>query len=105
MKPISTKDATELEKKILFLINHKKKTFYRSNKIPSEMYSYWESGSKTDYFLFNKNGEFLKKLGTNHPYFEKDKPKNFPEFDNEKHTIVSKSIFQGKPGMCVIYAT
>lgn len=73
-----------------------------SNQIPSELRSYWDGGSKTSYCFFNLSTKESQMVGTNHPFFEPDKPSHLESLPIG-FVLVSHSFFCGKDMGITIY--
>jgi len=77
--------------------NYRGRKITISTDIPNyELRSYWDGGSR-DYFVFYQpdTGKTWN-LGSNHPFFEKDKPAPLAEAMPASVCLVRHSIFCGK---------
>jgi len=73
-----------------------------STNIPSRLDSYWDGGSR-DYYAFVQLSTLKAvELPTNHPFFEKDKPRDLSALPLGM-AIVRHSIFCGKDVGCAVF--
>ena len=81
-----------------------RKVFF-SDQIPSgELRSYWDEGSRTYYTFYQPDTGITWPLGSNHPWFEKDKPAPNCDTMPDSVCLVAHSIFCGKDCGITIYA-
>lgn len=74
-----------------------------SNRIPRDLRSYWDGGSKTSFCFYNLATGETQLVGSNHPFFEADKPSRLEKLP-EGFLLVSHDIFCGKDMGITIYA-
>jgi len=74
-----------------------------STMIPNQLESYWDGGSRTFYTFYELATEKLLNIGSNHPFFEKDKPRLIEKLPRGI-IIVAHTIFCGKDMGITIYA-
>mgnify|MGYP003613316839 FL=1 len=90
---------TENMKKVLngTFPNYKGRKFkVIEDKFPQSLDSYWDGGSRTYYSFFDIKTEKVVNLGSNHPFFEKEKPRHLGGALLNGVVLVSNSIFLGK---------
>jgi hypothetical protein len=75
------------------------------SSFPTNLNSYWCDGSR-DYFVFvNLDTMETKEVLSNHPYFEKDRPRVLDVAGLPPNIVlVEKCIFAGKELHCTVYA-
>ena len=71
--------------------------------IPSQLNSYWDGGSKDTYVFVELATMKTAHLSSNHPFFEKDKPRDLNMLPIGM-ILVKHSIFCGKDAGITIYA-
>jgi len=79
------------------------KKFKLSSQIPSRLESYWSGGSRTFYCFYELKTGKSYDIGSNHPFFEKNKPRCIEKLP-EGIIIVSHSYYRGKDMGITIYA-
>jgi hypothetical protein len=62
---------------------------------PTRIDSYWDGGSKTTYSFFDISSKRIYNVGSNHPMFERDKPRTMSR-PLLGVILVAHSIFMGK---------
>ncbi len=90
---------TENMKKVLngTFPNYKGRKFkVIEDKFPQSLDSYSDGGSRTYYSFFDIKTEKVVNLGSNHPFFEKEKPRHLGGALLNGVVLVSNSIFLGK---------
>jgi hypothetical protein len=81
-----------------------RKVFF-SDQVPKyELRSYWDGGSRTYYAFYQAVTGKVWHLGTNHPWFEKDKSAPLCDTMPDDVCLVAHSIFCGKDCGITIYA-
>ena len=83
--------------------SYRGKKFQLSTSIPNRLDSYWDGGSKTSYVFFNLADSNVMRVGSNHPMFGADKPRELSHLPDGV-LIVAHSIFCGKDSGITIYA-
>jgi len=99
-----------LTKKDKFIDKIISKTFpeYKGRKIkicttiPTRLNSYWEGGSRNFYCFYEIDTEKTFSVNSNHPYFEKDSPRQLSKLPSNV-LLVSHVIFCGKDMGITIY--
>jgi hypothetical protein len=83
---------------------------YRGRKIkasmrpaPNQLNSYWDGGSKDTYYFYHLDEKKIFQLPTNHPFFEKDKPRDLNGLP-PRVILIESSIFCGKHAGLTIYS-
>jgi len=79
------------------------KTIQISDTPPKTCRSYWDGGSKRYYVLYSLSDGRTMEVGTNHPFFEPDKPYELRELPKDV-LLVQHNIFQGKDLGITIFA-
>lgn len=82
---------------------YKGKRIILSTEIPTKLDSYWDGGSKDSYAFYNLDTGKSKPLASNHPFFEKQNPRDLLYLP-ERNLLVKHSIFCGKDMGITIYA-
>ena len=102
MTPQKTTDPSvvALCKKAFPAYNGRK--FRWSTSIPTSLDSYWEGGSRDSYAFVNLKTKEVAAVQSNHPFFEKDKPR-FLSALPLGFGIVQHSIFCGKDMGMTLY--
>lgn len=87
-------------------LNYKKRTVYLvqgptpKNK---ELRSYWDGGSRDYYSVYEIATGRIETMGSNHPFFERDKPSTLKELP-PGFLLIETGVFCGKPSMMRIYS-
>ena len=91
---VNAREVVDLAKKAF--PNYEGRKFFLSTRIPQVLDSYWDGGSR-DYYTFVEiaTGKRLE-VGSNHPMFEKEKPRNLGGQLPDGVALVRRSIFMGK---------
>lgn len=66
------------------------------NNFPEQLDSYWTDGSRTYYAFYDISSGREYNIPSNHPYFEKDKPRNLGGALLKGVVLVANIIFNGK---------
>ena len=66
------------------------------NDFPERLDSYWDEGSRTYYAFYDISSGKEYSMPSNHPFFEKDKPRNLGGALLKGVILVANSIFLGK---------
>lgn len=86
--------AIELMKKAF--PEYKGRTF-RVCTYPAELSSYWDGGSRDSYVIHDREASSFASVQSNHPFFEKDRPRpRFPADFPPSVVVVKHTIFCGK---------
>lgn len=85
--------------------NYRGRKVFFSTDIPNyELRSYWDGGSRDYYVFFQPATGKTWNLGSNHPFFEANKPAPLAEAMPENVCLVRHTIFCGKDCGITIYA-
>jgi hypothetical protein len=83
---------------------HGRKIFF-NDQVPSyELRSYWDEGSRTYYKFYQAVTGKIWDIGTNHPWFESNKPAPLCDAMPDDVCLVSHTIFCGHDCGITIYA-
>jgi len=88
-------DAMKLVLKITFPSYRGRRFKVVVDDFPTSIDSYWDGGSKTTYSFFDISSKRIYNVGSNHPMFERDKPRTFSR-PIQGVILVANSIFMGK---------
>jgi hypothetical protein len=86
---------TPLMKDIARAVGYKGRKFRQGFEIPTILDSYWIEGSKDTYYFYDLRSGNVKKVDSNHPFFEADKPNTLTDLP-EGIALVKQTIFNGK---------
>jgi hypothetical protein len=85
--------------------NYKGRKVFFNDQVPThELRSYWDEGSRTYYAFYQPSTGTVWPLGSNHPWFERNKPAPTCEKMPDDVCLVAHSIFCGKDCGITIYA-
>ncbi len=71
-------------------------------RAPKELQSYWDEGSRTYYAFYNLDTHEVLQVGSNHPFYEPQKPTTLRELP-EHIVLVSRAIHWGKETGVTLY--
>ena len=78
---------------------------YFNDQVPTyELRSYWDEGSRTYYIFYQPSTGKTWALGTNHPWFERDKPAPTCDKMPDDVALVAHHIYSGKDCGITIYS-
>jgi len=106
MNTLEVKTNDPIIKNICKLLRYKKRSVYivlGESPKNKTLKSYWDGGSRDYYHIYNIAENKISTMGSNHPFFESDKPSVLP-FLPSGYLLIETGIFCGKPSMMRIYS-